>query len=197
MKNVIAFFDFDGTITTKDSLLEFIRYVKGDLAFYFGFFLQAPVLILYKLQMISNQRAKEIILAYFFGNMDEIMFMRSCENFIKEKLPSLIRPKALIEIKTLKNGGAEVVIVSASPQNWIRLWCESQGLECIATKLVVADRKITGRIEGKNCHGKEKVNRITTLFNLQQYSSIYAYGDTPGDRHMLALANIKFYKPFR
>ena len=48
-----------------------------------------------------------------------------------------------------------------------------------------------------NCHGKEKVRRINEAFNLADYSSVYAYGDTPGDRYMLAIANYKFYKPFR
>jgi phosphatidylglycerophosphatase C len=197
VKKVIAFFDFDGTITTKDSLLEFIKYVKGNFSFYFGFLLHSPILILYKLQIVSNQRAKEMMLQYFFGNMNEEVFKQHCENFIEQKLPLLIRPKALKEIQTLKNSGAEVVIVSASPENWIRTWCESQGVECVSTKLVIKDHKITGKIEGRNCHGEEKVSRILSLFNLQDYTSVYAYGDTPGDTHMLSLASIKFYKPFR
>ena len=197
MNRVIAFFDFDGTITTKDSLLEFIKYVKGDTAFYFGFFLHLPVLILYKLQIVPNQRAKEIILRYFFGKMNSEIFTNHCEQFIKDKLPSLLRPKALHEIKKLKDGGAEVVIVSASPENWLKSWCDSAGVKCLATKLIVAENKITGRIDGKNCHGAEKVNRIKASFKLEDFSSIYAYGDTRGDRHMLSLAHIRFYKPFR
>ena len=103
MNRVIAFFDFDGTITTKDSLLEFIKYVKGDTAFYFGFFLHLPVLILYKLQIVPNQRAKEIMLRYFFGKMNSEICTNHCEQFIKDKLPSLLRPKALHEIKKLKD----------------------------------------------------------------------------------------------
>lgn len=197
MKRVIAFFDFDGTITTKDTLLEFIKYVKGNAAFYFGFLLHAPVLILYKIQIVSNQRAKEIMLRYFFGGMDEEVFNDYCVKFIEEKLPSLLRPKALHEIKSLRDAGAEVVIVSASPENWLKSWCDSTGLNCVATKLIVSNKKITGRIDGRNCHGHEKVTRIKSLYNLAEYSKVYAYGDTPGDRHMLSLANIRFYKPFR
>jgi phosphatidylglycerophosphatase C len=196
VKRVIAFFDFDGTITTKDTLLQFIKYVKGDVAFYFGFLLHAPMLILYKLQIVPNQRAKEIILRYFFGNMREEVFNDHCAKFIAVKLPALLRPKALHEIRSLKDKGAEIVIVSASPENWLQSWCDSGGLQCIATKLVVAKNKITGRIDGRNCHGQEKVNRIKSLFNLAEYSDVYAYGDTPGDKHMLSLANIRFYKPF-
>ena len=197
MNKAIAFFDFDGTITTKDSLLEFIRYVKGDTAFYLGFLLHSPILILYKLQIVSNQFAKEIMLRHFFGRMKADEFNRYCENFMNEKLPQLIRPKALHEIKKLQESGASVVVVSASPENWLKSWCIAAGTSCIAPKLVIADDRVTGKIDGKNCHGKEKVNRIVSSFNLDEYSSVYAYGDTPGDRHMLSIANIKFYKPFR
>jgi phosphatidylglycerophosphatase C len=197
VNRVIAFFDFDGTITTKDSLLEFIRYVKGDASFYFGFILHSPILILYKLQIVSNQYAKEMMLRYFFGKMDAEVFKKRCENFISERLPQLIRPKALHEIKRLQDGGAIVVVVSASPENWLKTWCDAMGAACVATKLVIADNKITGKIDGRNCHGEEKVNRIRSAYNLDDYSRVYAYGDTPGDRHMLSLASIKFYKPFR
>ena len=197
MNRAIAFFDFDGTITTKDSLLEFIRYVKGDAAFYFGFLLHSPILILYKIQIVSNHFAKEMILRYFFGKMEVDVFKKHCEHFINEKLPSLIRPKALHEIKRLQARGADVVVVSASPENWLGAWCSSIGTTCIATKLVIDHDKITGKIDGRNCHGEEKVNRIRSAYNLDDFSSVYAYGDTPGDRHMLSLATIRFYKPFR
>jgi len=197
VNRAIAFFDFDGTITTKDTLLEFIRYVKGDAAFFTGFLIHSPILILYKLQIISNQFAKEMMLRYFFGKMDVAVFNNHCDKFINNKLPGLIRPKALHEIKKLQEGGATVVVVSASPENWLKSWCIAAGTECIATKLVIANNKITGKIDGKNCHGEEKVNRIRSAYRLDEYSSVYAYGDTPGDRHMLSLATIKFYKPFR
>jgi phosphatidylglycerophosphatase C len=197
VNRTIAFFDFDGTITTKDSLLEFIRFVKGDTAFYLGFLLHSPILVLYKLQIVSNQFAKEMMLRYFFGKMDTDVFNKHCENFISEKLPSLLRPKALHEIKKLKDAGANVVVVSASPENWLKTWCIETGTDCVATKLVIVNNKITGKIDGKNCHGEEKVNRIRSAYNLNNYASVYAYGDTPGDRHMLSLATIRFYKPFR
>jgi phosphatidylglycerophosphatase C len=197
VNRIIAFFDFDGTVTKKDTLLEFIRYVKGGFSFYFGFFIHSPILVLYKLQIVSNQAAKEMMLRYFFGKMDAASFNDHCERFAREQLPLLMRPKALKEIDKLKAYGADVVIVSASPENWLKTWCVSNDLKCIATRLVVADNKVTGKIDGRNCHGQEKVRRIESEFSLSEYSRVYAYGDTPGDRYMLALANIRFYKPFR
>lgn len=197
MNRIVAFFDFDGTVTKKDTLLEFIRYVKGDLSFFFGFFIHSPILVLYKLQVVSNQAAKEMMLRYFFGKMDASLFNEHCERFAREQLPLLLRPKALKEIDKLKAHGADIVIVSASPENWLKTWCNTNDLKCVATRLVIADNKVTGKIDGRNCHGKEKVRRIEAEYTLSNFTSVYAYGDTSGDRHMLALANIKFYKPFR
>lgn len=193
----IAFFDFDGTITSTDSLLEFIKYAKGEAAFYAGFALHAPYLAAYKLKIISNQRAKEIMLRYFFGKMPVAEFEKLCASFYREKMHQLIRPKALTEIKKLRDMGTEVVIVSASPEYWLQAWCASIGASCIATRLAVKDNKITGRIDGINCHGQEKVRRIQERYDLSMFSPIYCYGDTSGDRPMLALGTVRFYKPFR
>jgi HAD superfamily hydrolase (TIGR01490 family) len=197
LSRIIAFFDFDGTVTAKDTLLEFIKFVKGEPSFYFGFFLYSPMLILYKFNLFSNHRAKEIMLHYYFGKMKVGEFSAHCERFIKEKLPSLLRKKAMHEIKKMKDRGAEVVIVSASPENWITGWCAAENLKCIATRLHTNNDRITGKINGRNCHGKEKVNRIKEEYNLADFSAVYAYGDTPGDRYMLDIANYRFYKPFR
>jgi phosphatidylglycerophosphatase C len=197
VKSTIAFFDFDGTVTSKDSLLEFIKYCKGAPAFYFGFMLHAPVLVAYKLNVISNQRAKEIMLRHFFGKMSIGQFNEYCVAFSRDVMPSLIRPKALREINKLKDSGAEVVIVSASPEYWLNYWCSSMNLRCIATRLITRDNRLTGKIDGKNCHGMEKVRRITEQYDLNTFSSVYCYGDTPGDKYMLSLGNYRFYKPFR
>lgn len=193
----IAFFDFDGTITTKDTLLEFIKFSKGKFYFYLGFLIYSPFLIAYKLKIISNQKAKEKILKFFFGKTDLTVFEEKCKAFSATILPALIRPKALQEIEKLQSIGTTIVVVSASPQNWIKPWANSISVELIATQLEIKSEKLTGWIQGKNCHGEEKVRQIQTNYSLADYDRIYAYGDTSGDRPMLRLATISFYKPFR
>lgn len=193
----IAFFDFDGTITTKDTLLEIFRFHAGSSKFYWGFFLNSPVLIAYKLGIISNHKAKERMLRYFFGKMPLNAFNERCRTFADTLIPSFIRPKALKEIQRLKEAGVEVVIVSASAENWLVPWCNAQQVKLIATQLQVRDQRITGRIEGINCFGAQKVTRIQAEYHLPDYQSIYCYGDTPGDQAMLDLGDKQFYQPFR
>jgi phosphatidylglycerophosphatase C len=197
VKKGIAFFDFDGTITTKDTLLEFIKFCKGSLHFYMGFLINSPYLIAYKIKLISNQKAKEKVLRFFFKNTPVKDFEQHCQRFTKSMLPKLIRPKAIAEIERLKKQSMIVVVVSASPENWIKDWAEEVNVELIASRLEVKENKITGKIMGKNCHGKEKVRRIMEKYTVSDFTEIHAYGDTKGDLHMLSLAHNSFYRPFR
>ncbi len=196
MKKRIAFFDFDGTITSKDTLLEIIKFRFGNNGFLWGFLLNAPWLLSYKAGIISNQKAKERILQYFFGKTSLSDFQLHCEAFAKEKLPELLRPKAMLEIKKLQDANCSVVIVSASPENWIQHWCNENKLDLIATKLISHNQQITGKINGRNCYGAEKPLRIKMVYDLNTYDEIYCYGDTNADKPMLELADIRFFKPF-
>jgi HAD superfamily hydrolase (TIGR01490 family) len=197
MQERIAFFDFDGTITTKDTLLEFIKYYKGAARFYFGFLLNSPWLVAYKLKVISNQAGKERMLTWFFGNTPQDKFQARCNSFATEIIPTLLRPKATQEIALLQQKGFTVVIVSASPEDWLRPWTEKIGVALLASRLETKNNKLTGKLVGRNCHGEEKVNRIIENYELSGYSDIQAYGDTSGDKPMLGLATVSFYKPFR
>jgi phosphatidylglycerophosphatase C len=193
----IAFFDFDGTITTKDSLVEIIKFMRGRLFCYTGLLLHLPWLIAYKLELIPNDHAKQKLLTYFFGGMSESVFQQKCDLFADTILPGMIRPGARKEIEDLTERGFEIMVVSASAGNWIRNWTSRHSLYLIATRLEVKNGLLTGKIQGRNCRGEQKVVRIRESRNLSEYEEIYAYGDSPGDKPMLALASKSFYKPFR
>lgn len=197
MSRKIAFFDFDGTITTKDTLLEFIKFSKGTGAFYMGFLKHLPSLLAFKLKLIPNQKAKEKILKHFFAGTPLEIFNAQCHRFSKEMIPSLLRPAALREIQKLKEENYTLVLVSASPENWIAPWATGYGFEVMGTRLETKEGKLTGNIIGNNCYGDEKVCRIKEKFDPQNYTHIAAYGDSGGDKQMLALANNSYYKPFR
>jgi HAD superfamily hydrolase (TIGR01490 family) len=213
MSQRIAFFDFDGTITTKDTLLEFIKFSKGHFRYYLGFILNSPWLVAYRLKIISNQAAKQRILSWFFQNAPLAVFQADCDRFAEEVMPGLIRPKAIAEIRDLREKGFSIVIVSASPEHWLRKWTEQEQAGLLATRLEtrptrasktgkaettpMTGEQLTGKILDRNCHGHEKVRRIREAYILTEYNEILAYGDTSGDKPMLELANHSFFKPFR
>ena len=193
----LALFDFDGTLTLKDSFLEFIKFSKGKIFYWTGLFLLSPILVLFKLGLIKNWRAKELVMRFFFNKMKVNDFENLCNTFAKNVIPTILRPEAYEKLEEHLTNKNKVVIVTASVENWINPWSDQFNIELIGTKLKVKDNLITGEIEGKNCYGPEKVVRLKEKINLADYSEIFVYGDSKGDNELFSLGTKKFYKVFK
>lgn len=193
----LVLFDFDGTITTVDTMFLFTRFVVGTSRFLFGMSVLAAPMVLHKLGFVSAQTAKEILLTWFFRGMSKTDFDRYGKDFALKTIPAHVRPAAFEAINNYRSSGCRIIVVSASAENWMKDWCLNNGLEFLATKLEIVNGELTGKIEGLNCNADEKVNRIKEHVNLADYSNIIAYGDTKGDIPMLSLATEKHFKPFR
>lgn len=193
----LALFDFDGTLTTHDTLLEIIRFAHGERKFWLWMLGLSPYLIAFKAGLLHNQKAKEKVLQWFFGGMEASRFHDMCDRFVAERVPALLRPEGMKRLAWHRSQGHRILLVSASPESWLAAWAQQNGMECVASKMEVKQGKITGRLDGFNCYGPEKARRIKLVADLAQYEQIYAYGDSSGDREMLALATHPFYKPFR
>lgn len=192
----IAFFDFDGTLTTKDTFIGFIQYAVGKPLYYLGLLRLSPVIAAYKLRLIPNYVAKEKVFSFFFKNWETDHFLKFANAYSKEELNKIIRPKGIERIKWHQRQGHKVVIVSASIECWLQKWCENYDIELISTRIEFAGGKISGKFATKNCFGIEKVNRIKERFILSEFSYIYAYGDSIGDKEMLSISNTSHYKYF-
>ena len=193
MKQIVAF-DFDGTLTTKDTLIEFIRYACGTGAFVKGFLRYAHLLVLMKLGLYPNWKAKQKVFAYFFEGMKIEEFDGLCQRFAKDN-QHLLRPKGIEAIQQALDKGAEVLIVSASIDNWVQPFFAE--VKVLGTQVEVIDGKLSGRFLTKNCYGQEKVNRILALYPNRSEYHLTAYGDSRGDKELLAFADESHYKPFR
>ena len=195
-ENTIAFFDFDGTITRKDSFFLFLKFVLKN-KFYIKLIINLPILICYKLNLLSNAKAKELVLKLCIKNMEEKELDSKMEDFTLV-LETICMQSALEKIKWHKNNNHEVVIVSASLELYLKKLAKKLGMELIATKLKIKNGKITGELGSPNCYGEEKVKRIKEKYDLNLYSSIYAYGDSKGDKEMLKITspNKAFYRVF-
>lgn len=192
----IAIFDFDGTITTKDSLIDFIKFSVGKKYYYFGLIRLSPMLIKYSLNIISNNIAKEKMISFFFKNWSSVKFQKLSDQYSLQKIDQIVRPYAMERIQWHKKQGHKVIIVSASIECWLKLWCFKNDIFLIGTKLEIDNSILTGKFSTKNCYGMEKVCRIKQNFDLNKFDYIYAYGDSRGDRQMLELADKSFYKFF-
>jgi len=192
----IAFFDFDDTISKGDSLFYFLTHSFSPLYLGLKFISISPSLVLFKLRLMSNEKAKSKLFKAFFSSMTTDEFNQLATDYANSKLKTIIKDEALARIKWHQREGHDVVVVSASPENWLLPWCNSQGIQLIGTQLESKNGKITGAFIGKNCYGEEKKQRILKNYKLEDYDAIYAYGDSRGDKEMLSLADYSFYRRF-
>ena len=196
MAKSLALFDFDGTITTRDSLADFIQFAVGKPRYYLGLLRMSPVLAGFVFKLIRNDVAKQKLLGHFFGGWTEQRFQRVADDYAASCIEAIVRPKAMARINWHKAQGHQVVIVSASAENWLRHWCDKHGLDLLGTKMESRDGLMTGRFVGNNCHGEEKVRRVSEVFAGRLDDIGWAYGDTSGDRPMLSMAKEGFYRHF-
>ncbi|QKI89753.1 HAD family hydrolase [Thiomicrorhabdus xiamenensis] len=192
----LVLFDFDGTLTTKDSLPDFIQFACGRWRYYWGLLCLSPWLSLYVLKLMPNDKAKEKLLGHFFRGWDEARFNALAERYSLSRIEPLLRPKAKLAIERYQQKGAKIVVISASLRNWLEPWCEQKGFELIATEFAVENGVLSGKFDGNNCYGQEKVRRIKQRYVLDEFDFVHAYGDSSGDKPMLALADKGYYRVF-
>ena len=190
----LAIFDFDGTITTRDSFLDFLYFSAGPLKFSWNFIAISPAIFLYFLKIIPNWKLKEKTLSQFFGGLPIDDFSKMCKNYSDKRLDKIIRSEAIKKIKWHKERGDEIIVASASLESWLGYWCGKNKLNLVATIPEIIDGKITGKLDSKNCYGEEKAKRIKSLYNLEDYADIYAYTDSKSDYPLLKLASFKYLK---
>ena len=191
----IAAFDFDGTFITKDSFILFFRKNRAIFNFYKVFIKHLPDLIAMKLNKRANDLVKEKVLTSFLNGFSKDEFEKLCNSFSPE-IEAHLNQEAFNKFKWHREQGHSVVIISASPENWIIPWANKLGIEVISTKLDVVNNKLTGKLASPNCYGQEKVNRLLNRFPNRGSYELYAYGDSSGDKELLELADHAFYKSF-
>lgn len=193
--NVVALFDFDGTITHRDSLLPFLWQLFGPLKLVGYGILMSPLLLGYVLRLIPNGIAKERLLGRMLGGMAMSRLHEEAQHFAREAMPQLVRPESAERIAWHQSQGHRVIIVSASLELYLKPWAAALGIdEVLATRLAEERGRAAGRFDGVNCFGLEKAQRIRDYLGDVDGMELYAYGDSRGDREMLALAEHAYYR---
>lgn len=189
MGHAIAVFDLDGTITDKDTYLEFIKYSKGKTGYYLGFLILSPFIVLYFLKIISNHRLKERFFSYFFKGQKYSKIKEEGERFSEIVLPTLCRKSALNVLDWHIDRKHEILILSASADIWLNKWCETNSFQLICTEFELRKNKYTGKLKGNNCYGMDKKTRLRDFLSKNDFSYSYGYGDSQADKYFLELVD--------
>jgi phosphatidylglycerophosphatase C len=194
----IAFFDFDGTITNKDIFWDYIRFrIKYGLPYY-KVVMCLPVLAKYFLKLIDNEKAKMQVFSILFKGENSTEFDESIKKYSLQSIASVIRVDALERINWHKTQNHVIVIVSANFEPLVKYFAAKLDIGMLCTQIQIIDNQITGKFATANCYGLEKVKRINQQYpNLIKFDEIYAYGDSKGDKEMLAVATHPYYRLFK
>lgn len=193
----IVAFDFDGTLTTHDSFTAFLRWKAGPWGYALGLALLLPHILAYGVHR-DRGRLKAAAAARFLGGMTPEALAKKAEAFAMAHAQSMLRPDAVQAWRNWRAQGVLTVIVTASPEITVQPFARGLGADVlIGTRLAVSEAgRITGRFDGKNCRGPEKVKRLKEALGEDMVLAA-AYGDTSGDREMIAIAEVQGYRLFK
>lgn len=197
----IAAFDFDGTLTRGDSLLPFLRRGLGWPRFLGALLRCLPWLAAYALRLIGNDVAKARLLQLALGGRTVAELDDWTTRWLANDFPGELRDWTMARLAWHRQAGHCCVLVSASPDLYLRRVAGQLGFDgLVCTEMDVQDGIVTGRMRTPNCHGEQKVLRLNAWlserFGLASFAGVtlYAYGDTAGDKPMLRLAGQAWYR---
>jgi len=187
----VAAFDFDGTLSRRDTFLPFLQRVCGAQRLYRALARSGPALSRMAVGRADRDAVKDALLVRLLAGhpADELAeqglayaeFLRSSDR---------LRPDTVARARDHLERGHHVVVVSASPSVYLEPLAAALGFQAaLATRLEVDGGLVTGRMVGGNCRGPEKVTRLETWL-AGRAPRIYAYGNSSGDRELLARADV-------
>ena len=195
-KPIVAAFDFDGTLTRRETLLAFLLHTFGKTRVAYNALLLSPTLLGYALGLIPNDIAKQRVFVRCLGGMRMEELEAHGKQFAEQILPGLMRQEAMQRLAWHQQQGHRCVVISASMTLYVSPWAIKAGFDdVLATNLETRpDGTTTGMLAGENCYGVEKVHRLEVLLGEREGYTLYAYGDSRGDRELLEMADFGFYR---
>ena len=180
----VAAFDFDGTLTHRDTLLPFLASVRG--------WPRVAAALGRHAHRLARDRdaAKELVLVRLLAGLPDEEVREAGRVYARTVR---VRPEMRARLEWHRQEGHDIVIVSASLDVYLGEVARSLDVDHIlcTTLEVGADARCTGRLVGGNCRGPEKATRLRAHLGDQEDGEIvlWAYGDSRGDLEMLAMAD--------
>ena len=194
--DALVAFDFDGTLTVRDTFTAFLAWTAGPRRWWMGVVKLSPAIVSYVFHR-DRGRLKGQFVRHFLAGQTLDSVENSARAFAQTHAQTLLRPDAVAAWRRWRAMGAKIVIVTASPETIVAPFARGLGADLlIGSRLSVdANGKVRGPLDGPNCRGAEKVKRLIEALG-PDIELTAAYGDTSGDKEMLRMAIDKGYRVF-
>ncbi|WP_144280820.1 HAD family hydrolase [Chryseobacterium echinoideorum] len=188
-------FDFDGTLTYKDTMFMFLRFYN-PVKFRIQFIRHIPLFILLKLKLADTEKVKKSFIGSVLKGQLQSKIEEKAKKFFEENYPKIFRENALDFINNIDRENTQSLIVTASLDIWAKPFAEKLQMKLVSTQAEFRNGIFTGNFIGINCNGNEKLERIKKEISGYKYDKIIAFGDTSGDKAMLKWADEGHYRFF-
>ncbi|MCS3868708.1 HAD superfamily hydrolase (TIGR01490 family) [Chryseobacterium ginsenosidimutans] len=188
-------FDFDGTLTYKDTMFMYLKFYD-PIKFQIQFLKHVPLFVLLKLKLAETEKVKKSFIGSILKGQTQEKIEKKSKQFFEEHYPKIIRENALDFIQNIDRDNTQSLLVTASLDIWAKPFADAFKMQLVSTKAEFQNGVFTGNFIGKNCNGKEKLVRIEAEISNHKYDKIIAFGDTSGDKPMLKWANEGHYQFF-
>jgi HAD superfamily hydrolase (TIGR01490 family) len=190
----LALFDFDGTITTHETMPAFVRATVSRPRLVLGSLLLWPLFLAPKLGLMSRSPQRAGVVRVAYAGRSAAWLRERGEAFARDYLDRHLRPEAMRRIEWHRARGDAILVVSGGLDVYLEPWADAHGLDLVCSELERRGDRLTGRYAGLQCVGTEKARRVAGRFDLAVFERIHAYGDTREDEHLLAMATERFYR---
>lgn len=190
---VVAAFDVDGTLTTRDCVVPYLVLVRGRSGLVADLGRASPGLVGPLLRR-DRSSLRAVVTQRSLGGRPIDELTRIGEGFAERVASERLRPDTVARVRWHLDQGHEVVLVSASYELYLHRLAELLGVRAaLGTRIAALDGVATGALDGPNCRGPEKVVRLHRWLadhhGDRSQVELWAYGDSAGDAELLADAD--------
>jgi len=189
-ERVVAAFDFDGTLSTRDNFMPFLKLVAGSRAIGSALAAGAACCGARGRKAWNRDEIKAEVIRRLFTGRNAVAMDVLARGFADDVVRSYLRAETIEQADWHRTQGHELVIVSASLGMYLRPIAERLRFDAVlSTDLEIGpDGLLTGRIAGANVRGAEKARRLDAWLG-ERPAYVWAYGDSSGDKMLWARAD--------
>ncbi len=198
----LGIFDVDFTITKKETLMQFFKYMihkdKKNIKF-----LPRAIFsgIMYGIGIYDEKKVKETFLKFIDG-IDEKELSYIVKEFYSDVLSNILYEDAIKMMRELKSKGYKIYLISASPEFYLNEFYSFKEVDkIIGTKFKFKDGKFIREMDGDNCKGEEKVRRLMEELkkdNIEvDFKDSYMFSDSLSDKPLLDLVGHPYLINFK
>ncbi|CAM4269636.1 HAD hydrolase, family IB [Acinetobacter dispersus] len=184
----LALFDFDGTLYPRDSFTGFIFFALSKRHIVKRGLKILPWIQAYYLRLYPAHAMRPRLFQSMFKDISVDVVEQLAQEYA-QKLIKRLDPDLFQQLQLHQQRGDHIVLVSASVDLYLAPICEVLNIELLCTQTESKDGRLTGRYSSEDCSSEQKKLRILQSYNLANYQTIYAYGNSEEDLEMLSLAD--------